>query len=468
MWSTTELAARIRAKDITAVEAVDEALQRIDELNESLNAFIHLAPDAARDAAAAVDKAIARGEAVGPLAGVPFGIKDMDHCAGMPTTYGSLMFKDAAPSEKDSVHIGRLRAAGAIPVGMTTAPEFGTVAYTRSRAWGVTRNPWNLEHTPGGSSGGSAAAVAAGLVPFATAGDGGGSTRIPGAFTGLVGFKPSYGRIPREGANTSQTAVWGAMVTTVEDAALHLDVVAGPDDRDRTSLPAPTCRYGEAIETLDIDGLRVAWSPDLGYAVVDSEVRAMCESAAEALVDAARLTPVDYTPRLDDPVRTWLGVGAIDIWLYMERGDWPEKGELLVPGVRKSYEDTFALPLPWYSSILKRRTKLEENVAEIFDNVDVLLTPTTAVPAFGAAGPPPTEINGTEVHAAMAVPFTMPANICWNPAISVPAGLTESGLPVGLQIMGRRHADDVVLRLARIFEQARPWQRLAQLAAQAA
>ena len=459
-WMETAIgtAEAVRRGERSARETAEEALRRIAARNPALNAFVVVDAELALREAERVDARLARGEDPGPLAGVPFGVKDMDHCAGLPTSYGSLLHKGKPPLADDSVHVGRMRSAGAVPVGVTSSSEFGTVHFVRTRAWGVTRNPWDPATTCGGSSGGSAAAVAAGMVPLATAGDGGGSTRIPAAFTGLVGMKPSYGRIPREGAVTSQTAVWGALATTVADAARHLDVTAGPDDRDRTSLPPPGVVYERAIEALSVAGLRAVWSPDLGYAAVDPEVAGLAERAAEALVAAAGLRRSDRKVALGDPVRAWLGTGAIDIWLHLEPGDWPARGELLGSYVRGSFASTESFAAPRYAGVLRRRTRLEHEVAELFREVDVVLTPTTAVPAFAAEGPGrEVEIAGRRVDPALTVPFTMVANLCWNPAVSVPAGLTAAGLPVGLQIMGRRHADDVVLRLARIFEQARPW-----------
>jgi aspartyl-tRNA(Asn)/glutamyl-tRNA(Gln) amidotransferase subunit A len=463
-WMETAVgtAAAVRRGERTARESVEEALRRVAARNPELNAFVVVDGDLARREADRIDARVARGEDPGPLAGVPFGVKDMDTCAGFPTSYGSALLKARERVEEDSVHVARLRAAGAVPIGMTSSSELGTVHFVRTKAWGVTRNPWDPARTSGGSSGGSAAAVAAGMVPFATAGDGGGSTRIPAAWSGLVGLKPSYGRIPREGAVTSQTAVWGALTTTVTDAARHLDVTAGPDDRDRTSLPPPGVVYEDAIETLAVAGLRAAWSVDLGYAAVDPEVAELTERAAGALCEAASLRRVDRKVALTEPVKAWLGTGAIDIWLHLEDGDWPARQELLGSFVRGSYAATEQLTAPRYAKVLQRRTRLEHEVAELFRDVDVLLTPATAVPAFAAEGPGrQVEIAGRTVDPALTVPFTMIANLCWNPAVSVPAGTTRAGLPVGLQIMARRHADDVVLRLARIFEEARPWPRTA-------
>ncbi len=461
-WPTViELAESVRRSETRAVDLLDQALAAIESGNEALNAFVHLDPDLARAAAEAVDRQVAAGQDPGLLAGVPFGVKDLEDCAGMPTSKGSLAFKGGPPQEHDSVHVARMRAAGAVPVGKTAAPEFGTLNFTKTPAWGTTRNPWNLARTPGGSSGGSAAAVAAGLVPMATASDGGGSTRIPAAFSGLVGMKPSYGRIPHPGPNASQTAVAGCLTTTVGDAARHLDVTAGPDERDRTSLPPPTLSYEQACEELDVGGLRARWSVDLGFAAVEPEVAELAEAAARVLADAAGLALDDAPVHLTDPVRAWLSGGAADLWLDIDEGSWPAVGEQLTSYSRSVLEQTQDLPVPKYARTFRQRAQLEADLAAVWDQVDVLLTPATAVAAFAAEGPPPGTIAGREVHPAFSVPFTMLGNLCWNPAISVPAGINADGLPVGLQIMGRRHHDELPLRLGRILEQAQPWPRVA-------
>jgi aspartyl-tRNA(Asn)/glutamyl-tRNA(Gln) amidotransferase subunit A len=458
--SAVEVAEAVRRGQRSAVEVLDACLTEVAAIDD-LNAFVHLDPEGARHAAEAVDAAVARGEDPGPLAGVPFGVKDLEDCAGMPTSHGSLLFKGRGPVPADSIHVARLRAAGAVPLGKTAAPEFGTLSFTKTKAWGVTRNPWDPSRTPGGSSGGSAAAVAAGAVPFATASDGGGSTRIPAAFAGLVGFKPSHGRIPHPGPSASETAVFGALTTTVADAARHLDVVAGPDDHDRWSLPAPTVRYEEAVEALAVSGLRARWSPDLGFATTDPEVEAVTRSAAEALADAAALAVDEAPVVLTDPVKTWLSAGALDLWLSIEEDMWPAGAEDLTAYSARTLRQTEEYPLRRYAAALRRRQVLQDDVARLFTEVDVLLLPTTAVPAFAAEGPPPDHIAGQPVGPAMATPFTMLANLCWNPAVSLPAGTSAEGLPIGLQVVGRRHADEVVLRLARIFETVRPWPRTA-------
>jgi aspartyl-tRNA(Asn)/glutamyl-tRNA(Gln) amidotransferase subunit A len=447
-----QIAAAVRAGERTAVEVLEECLTAVTARNEALNAFVHLDEGLAREAAAAVDAAVARGDDPGPFAGVPFGVKDLDDCAGMPTSHGSLVYKDRGPMPADSIHVARLRAAGGIPIGKTAAPEFGTLSFTKTKAWGITRNPWDLGRTPGGSSGGSAAAVAAGLVPVATASDGGGSTRIPASFSGLVGLKPSHGRIPHPGATVSQTAVHGLLTTTVADSARHLDITAGPHDDDRLSLPASGLRYEDLIEELPVAGLRARWSLDLGFVEhVDAEVALVAEAAASRLVQAAGLELDGKDVILTDPVRTWLSGGAMDLWFSIDEDMWPDIADDLTRYSRDSLEGSKEYPISKFARAIKRREQLSLDAARLFGEVDVLLTPTTAVPAFAAEGPPP--------GGAMATPFTMLANLCWNPSISVPAGLTGDGLPVGLQITVPRHRDDLALRLARIFEQAHPWPR---------
>src|SRR4051812_35552231 len=457
-----ELAESVRNGERKAVEIVDEYLARIDAGNERLNAFVHVDAELAHAAAVSIDEAVARGEDPGVLAGVPFGVKDLENCEGMPTTFGSIPFSGRGPATSDDINVARLRAAGAIPVGKTASPEFGTLNFTKTKLFGVTRNPWDVSTTPGGSSGGTSAAVAAGIIPFGTASDGGGSIRIPASFTGLVGHKASFGRIPHPGPTSNQTSVGGSLTTTVADTARILDVLAGPDDRDRTSLPAPLMRYEDAIEATDVRGLRARWSLDLGFAIVDPEVAELVESGARALADAAGLVLDEQPIVLTDPVRAWLTTGAIGMWLDIEDDMWPRCADDFTLYVRQSLEQTEGTTLRKYARSIRAREQLEYDCARIFDEVDVVLCPTTAVPAFAAEGPPPSMIGGVETkQPAMSTPFTMLANLCWNPATSVPAGLTSDGLPVGLQIIGRRHVDEVPLRLARILEQARPWPRFA-------
>jgi aspartyl-tRNA(Asn)/glutamyl-tRNA(Gln) amidotransferase subunit A len=452
MPSAIAAADKVRRGEQSAVEITERCLDAIATANGELNAFVHLDAESARDAAARIDARVAAGEDPGPLAGVPFGVKDLDDCAGMPTTRGSRWFLGRPPVEHDALHVARLRAAGAIPLGKTAAPEFGTFAYTASPALGVTRNPWNPQRTPGGSSGGSAAAVAAGMVPFATASDGGGSTRTPAGFCGLVGLKGSYGRIPDVIAGRyAQTAVPGALTTTVADSARLLDVMAGPHRRDRSSLPAPTVCYEDAIESLDVDGLRIAWSDDLGFALVDPEVAEIARAAFEALAAAGKLRVDARRVEFADPIPAWARMQGADMWVHIPDGCWPERADELDPRVRPGFESAAEVTLPKFGAVLRARLAIEDAMADLFDAVDVLATPMTAIPAFAAEGPMPTEIMGRRVHAGMSVPFAMLSNIWGSPAISVPAGITASGLPVGLHLMADRHREEVCLRLARVL-----------------
>jgi aspartyl-tRNA(Asn)/glutamyl-tRNA(Gln) amidotransferase subunit A len=460
MPSAIAAADAVKRGEQSAVALTQRCLAAIDATNPELNAFVHLDSAGALAAAARIDERVAAGDDPGPLAGVPFGVKDLDDCAGMPTTHGSRWYLGLPPVARDALHVERLRAAGAIPIGKTAAPEFGTFAYTASPALGVTRNPWDPERTPGGSSGGSAAAVSSGMVPFATSSDGGGSTRTPAGFCGLVGLKCSYGRIPDATAGRyAQTAVPGVLTTTVADSARLLDVMAGPHRRDRSSLPAATVRYEDAIESLDVGGMRIAWSSDLGFAVVDPEVADIARTAFEALVAAGALTldgrPIEFA----DPIPVWSRISGADMWVHIPAGCWPERADELDPRVRPGFDSAATVTLPKFGAVLRARLAIEDAMADLFDSVDVLATPMSAIPAFEAEGPMPTEIMGRRVHAGMSVPFAMLANVWGSPAVSVPAGLTASGLPVGLQLMADRHRDDVCLRLARVLEQARPWSR---------
>ncbi len=382
-----DIASQVRSGARTAADVLEECLAAIAARNPALNAFVAVDRDGAHRAAEAVDASIRAGVDPGPFAGVPFGVKDLYDLAGSPTSKGSLLFKDGPPAAADAVDVARLRAAGAVPVGKTAVPEFGSVCFTASPAWGVTRNPWNLDVTPGGSSGGSAAAVAAGIVPMATGGDGGGSIRIPAAWTGLVGLKPSFGRIPYPDNLASQTDTKGVLVATVADAARHLDVTCGPDDRDRSSLPHPGLRYESLIDNLDVSGLRVGWSPDLGYAVVEPEVEAIAEEAARDLVTAAGLSWHPIAVALTDPVRVWLGSGSLDLYQDLERGMWPDRGGELHAVNRYNLTQTDLLTPARVARVWMRRRRLEQEVARVHHEVDVLLTPATAVPRSRPRGP---------------------------------------------------------------------------------
>lgn len=450
-----ELAADVRAAEASATDLVEAAFERIESDNKELVAFVHLDHAGAREAAARIDQSVADGGDPGPLAGIPFGVKDLQDCIGMPTICGSLTRAGAAPATVDAPIVARMRAAGGIPIGKTAVPEFGFDSATKSRLHGTTRNPWDLTRSPGGSSGGASAAVSAGLVPVATGTDAGGSIRSPAAWCGLVGHKPSHGLIANAGP--SDFSVPGVLTHTVADTAVVLDVVAGPDPLDRTSLPARSWDLAKAIEVLDVGGLRVAWSADMGYAPVDPEVATLARRAADALIEAAGLSEVEVPFRSANAVMTLVRLAAFALRGELElEGIYPDRADELAPFTREGLEHAAQGSRGLAAAQIERR-EVELAAAELFSRVDVLMTPTTACSPIVADADPPAEIKGMDASETGAEPFTILANMTWQPALSVPAGLTSEGLPVGLQIVTRRCRDDVALRLGRILEDVRPW-----------
>ena len=454
----------IRSGATTSEALTRQCIAAIERHNPALNAFVHLDFAGALATARAIDRSVRDGKALGPLAGIPFGVKDLENCAGMPTTRGSRWFAHDPPATVDDIHVARLRAAGAIPIGKTAAPEFGAWAYTASPALGVTRNPWNVRRTPGGSSGGSSAAVSAGLVPFCTASDGGGSIRTPAAFTGLVGLKPTYGRIPTFGVtHIAQNAVVGSLATTVTDTAYLLDVMAGPDARDRTCLPPPGVNYVASLDGLDVRGLRLAWSLDLGFAVVDPEVAAICNEAVGALVAAIDARRFDDAIELDDYIRIYAKIEGVDKFVNIDPDLWQKRLDELDPLNAPGWEKAATVTLPKSARVEAERRRFVLRIAEYFERFDVLVTPMVARPAFAAEGPMPTEVAGVPGHGGVAVIHGMLANLANLPAISLPAGLSADGLPVALQIIGPRYREDLLLAIARRYELARPWPRFAPM-----
>jgi aspartyl-tRNA(Asn)/glutamyl-tRNA(Gln) amidotransferase subunit A len=458
MRTVVDIATSVAEGSLTAAAVVEQCLREIGDKNERVNAFVYLDAAGARHQAEEMDRSIARGGKPGALAGVAFGVKDIrESCAGMPRRNGSLFHRDDPPESGDSVFIARLRAAGAIPLGKVATAEFGMDGVTHTLAHGTTRNPWNLARTPGGSSGGSAAAVAGGLVPFCTAGDAGGSTRSPAGYTGTVGLKPSLGRIPRMDGFGDRSCP-GVITASVGDTARILDVAAGPDDCDRMTLPAPGISYEKLIETLNVGGLRAVWSEDLGFAPVEPDVAALTRAAAFRLAEAAGLCMFDRAVRFTN---VYMAANMHLTRRFAEelaqRGILPEQKHLLSPGPRFFLEKAQNFSQADVFEALLMEMRLEQEIAAFFRDADVLLTPCHSTPAFAAEGPLPEWIAGKDASQTHGDSFPMLANIGWNPSISVPAGLTSDGLPVGLLITVRRHRDDIALRLARILELTTPW-----------
>jgi len=452
----TEITTLLARRELSPVELMEATLARIDELNPALNAFVAMRSRAALIAdARAAEARIQRGEGR-PLEGVPLGVKDLEDAEGLVTTHGSVPFKDNVAA-RDSVHVERLRAAGAIVVGKTNAPEFGHTAITKNLLFGPTRNPWNLERTPGGSSGGSSAAIAGSMIPLVTASDGGGSIRIPATFTGCFGHKPSYGRIPHAPEALwpmDDTAVVGPLTRSVEDAALHMDVTVGAHPLDPNSLPHPGLSYREVLPRLPA-GLRIGFSPDLGYAIVQSDVADVVGEAVHVFEQLGHA--VDFVKGgPPEPGRDW---GLMGVFQLLGRlGEFlphreAEFGRGFIHNVKLGVQMTPAR----FAAFRQRREELNRWCAEVFERCDLLVTPTVPYDPPSAKGPLLAEVDGRKQPEANVGSFTMPFNLSWHPAATVRAGFSKARLPVGLQIVGPRHRDDLVLQAAYAFEQARPW-----------
>lgn len=451
-----ELTRLIQAKELSPTQLMAETLERIEAVNPKLNAFVALRSDEAMDEARALEKRINDGDTMGPLAGIPIGVKDLEDVQGMSTTFGSVPYAQNRAAH-DSIQVSRLKAAGAIVVGKTNTPEFGFTGFTKNRLYGVTRNPWDPTRTPGGSSGGSAAAVASGMVPLATGSDAGGSIRIPAAYSGCFGFKPTYGRIPFGPVDRLlMTRTWnmGPIARTVKDAALHLDCTAGYHPTDPQSLPKPGRSFVDALSRIE-PGLKMGFTPDLGYARVDREILKPVKAATRIFADLGHHVE-DWQGRLPDVTEAWSRL--MDLELY---GQLHEDLERIRPELNRTIagalDQAKAMTCHHHLDIQGTRSEFNRALAAYFDHYDLLLTPTVPTEAFAAKGPPPTKIDGEPTPLLWAVAFTYPFNVSGHPAATVMAGLTAAGLPAGLQIVGPRHQDDRVLQAAYAFEKATSW-----------
>lgn len=452
-----ETAHRVRTRQVSAVEITREALDRVARLNPALNAFVHVDAEGALAQARAIDAAIARGEDPGSFAGVPIGVKDLEPVAGMPFTQGATPFKDRVATA-DGVQVARLKAGGAVVLGKTNTPEFGYKGFTVNRLFGATRNPWDVSKTPGGSSGGSAAAVAGGMVSVCTGSDGGGSVRIPAAFCGCYGIKPSAGRIPAAGDTYPHWATHstlGPLTRTVRDAARYLDLAAGPHPNDLHSLDAPAGGYEAAALSEPPVIRRVAFSGDLGYAAVDPAVAECAHQAAVVLAGALGAELVEADPGFQDPMAAWYAIGAIGDAHLLDMLGEAVTAEL-EPGFVAFANNARAVMGTQVAEALQTRHALNRTMTAFLDQYTLLLTPTCAALPFAAEGPPSRIIGGREAGPAGFIPFTYPFNLTGHPAASLPAGLVE-GLPVGLQVVGPRHGDALVLAVSAAYEAVRPW-----------
>ena len=459
------LAANIRSRKLSAVEVIDAVLARMDKLEPILHAFCTPTPDLARETARKLEHEIMAGKPVGPLAGVPVGIKDLVCTKGIRTVSGSQAYADFVPDEDDVV-VERLKNAGAVILGKTNVPEFGYSGVGHNPVFPTTRNPWNTDLTPGGSSAGSGAAVASGMGPFAIGSDGGGSIRIPSCFSGLYGMKASMGRVPlypgvkdeRYPGVSSWEALEhiGPMSRTVADSALMLSVIAGPDDRDNRTVPIEA--GFDSMQSLqgDLRGLKVAYTLDWGgYAAVDPRVRKIVTDAVKVFERDLGCIVEEANPGWDNPYDGFWGMVVRETDLKGMRAMARKLGDRMTPHLKD------VLMTEWTAEQLTDAVVVRKHVNNkmwrFMRKYDLLLTPTLCVPPFEVGIQGPTVIDGKPVDQFEWLHFTYPMNLTGQPAATVPAGWTDDGLPVGLQIVGRHLGDAMVLRASACFEAAQPW-----------
>lgn len=453
MGSLARLAGRVASREVAARELVEEALRRIEELDAELHAVVALREEEALEEARVLDERLARGELAGPLAGLPVLVKDVTDVAGMRTTFGSLLFADAPAAATDGLMVRRLRAAGAIVVGKTNTPELATEGYTANRLFGVTRNPWRPDASPGGSSGGSAAALAAGMVPIATATDGGGSIRIPAAWSGLVGLKPTNGVIGREPIpDWIDLSTDGPIAGTIDDVRLLLEVMAGPVAGDPTALPWSVPPRGGRIARLFAIPRWAAWGP-LPRDVAELFERAVGRAEEAFGIAATRLEPTDLFPagNLD---LDWFSIAGPEHAHRLGRETLEQRGEDLHPATRAFLEEGIRLPLEQYLDARRRRFEYVRALDELLGEDGAICSPVMALTSCPADGVLP-DATGPGLPPQAYV--TQAQNLTGHPAVAVPAGLTPEGVPFGLQLTGPRFEDDLLLDLAEAWERAEPW-----------
>ena len=455
--SAWDLRRLIDSRQVSIVELTEQFLRRIEHINPLLNAYLSVTGDEAMASAQAAQEALQHGDDPGTLHGIPISIKDLELTKGIRTTMGSLLFKDHVP-DRDTIVVERMRSSGAIILGKTNTPEFGLSGTTENRLGDACRNPWNRERTAGGSSGGTAAAVAAGLCTLATGSDAGGSIRIPSSFCGVFGIKPTQGRVPRYGGvgrpAYSTLAQAGPITRTVKDAALLLQVLAGPDARDPSCIRYP---MPNLLDELDhgVKGLRLGWSPDLGFAAVDPEVLTTTSRGAQEF-QGMGCTVEEAELALDDPFSSFwviLTVSCFTSFGHLMQED----GQHMADYTRNILERGREFTASDYSRALVSVQGLQGQIETLFEKYDLLLTPTVAVPAF-PIGRNPSSIGGQTVEPFLGFsPFTYPFNMTMQPVATVPCGFSSDGMPIGLQIVGRMGEEATVLRASAAFEQARPW-----------
>ena len=453
-------------KKISSRELVEASLRRIDAVDGQLHAFLTVDREGALKAADEADRAVSGASdpaaELGPFHGVPISIKDLELTRGLRTTLGCKVFEDWVP-DYDSIVVERVRKSGAVIVGKTQTPEFGNAAESYNKVGPATNNPWNIERTAGGSSGGSGASVAAGMVSIATGTDGGGSVRIPCAWNGIFGIKGTMGRIPRYGGvsnpSTNQTSSSGPMTRYVKDTAIMLQALSGHDSRDTSSLRAPVPDFVSGLDR-GVEGLKIGWSINLGVAPAEVDIERSVHEAASVFSELG--ADVDEAPlRLETPPFSYWW----DVWcgnqvaMYGELVD--EHGDDLMPYTVEMNMYGRTLSAADYSRALKKADELRTQLGDYFEQYDLLILPTTSVSAYEHRTPPdliagqPSKVVAGISYGA--IPTTEAFNISWNPAASLPVGFDGDGMPIGMQVVGDLQDEATVLRACAAFESVRPW-----------
>lgn len=450
-----DLVVAYRTGKLSPVEVTRALLTRIAAINPKLNAYNLVDEESALRDAMASEARWKAGKPLGPIDGVPASIKDIILTKGWPTLRGSTTVDPRQDWSEDAPVTARLREAGCVILGKTTSPEFGWKGVTDSPLTGITRNPWNTDLTPGGSSGGASAQVAAGLGQLAVGTDGGGSIRIPAGFTGIAGLKPSFGRVPAAPLSPFGTvAHLGPMTRTVRDAALMLREMAKPDARDWFSLPYEDVDYAASLGE-GVKGLKIAYSPTLGFAKVDPEIRTAVDAAAKQFA-ALGATVGQVDPGFSDPVDIfhihWF-MGAYNATMALSR----EKFAMLDPGLQKTVEAGAKITTKQYLEAVTARNKLGVQMRQFHQTYDLLLTPSLAVLPFTAGRLAPENMG--DAYWTAWTPFTYPFNLTQQPGLSIPCGVSKSGLPISLQLVGPMHGDALVLRAGAAYEAVTDWHK---------
>jgi len=456
--SACDMKDAIIRQELTSQEITETIIERIEKINPIINAYCTPTFETAREMAKIADQAVKNGEKLGLLHGIPTSIKDLFLTKGIRTTFGSMIYEHNVP-ENDDVVVKRLKKAGIVLLGKTNTPEFGFAGVTHNFVFGKSRNPWNIDRIPGGSTGGGAAAVASGLGPLALGNDGGGSVRIPASCCGVFGHKTSFGRVPvypRIELHAESYVHVGPIVRYVRDAALMLDAIKGPHDGDRYSLPEEKINYSDSVSEKP-DKLKIGYSLDLGYAkVIDPDVEKNVINSAEKFEELGwTVEKANFKMRKPEVPFYTLYTADYAFDLKSKLNEWREK---IDPELIKMVNAGSGYSAFDIMKAMSQRTKIYETFYKFFKNFDILITPTIAIPPFELGIMFPPKINGKNVSPTAWMPFSFPFNLTGHPAASIPCGWSSGGLPTGMQIVGNRFNDLLVLQVSQAFEEIAPWQ----------